>query len=511
MNPNDAFLDSIVENIPDMIFVKEAQDLRFVRFNKAGEDLLGYRREELIGKNDYDFFPKNEADFFVARDRAVLDSGRLLDIPEEPIHTRFKGKRILHTKKIPLLDARGKPRYLLGISEDITDLRRSEREESELHRDRNLAAIGRLAGGVAHDFNNLIIGIAGIAQDLQAEMAPGHLRDELDEVIKAAQRATQLTRQLLAFSRQKVIQPHSLDINTVVTEYRDFLERLIGEDIRLRLDLRAHQHIKMDPGGLGQIIMNMSINARDAMTQGGVLTLRTEDTVLQAHVPERRLNARPGAYVMLQISDSGHGMTREVQERLFEPFFTTKEPGKGTGLGLATVQRIVQQAGGDIRVQSTPGVGSTFKIYFPALSESQAVVETIPSPETARSRGETVLTIEDDPLVRRILARRLMKLGYNVLEAESGSQALKLAGKESHKIDLVLTDVIMPEMNGRELVNKLKAQKPDIKVLYMSGYPQETIITRGVLEPGTEFIEKTDVVGQIAQRVRQVLDAPVGV
>ncbi|HEX2679220.1 MAG TPA: PAS domain-containing protein, partial [Polyangiales bacterium] len=416
------FLDSIIEHIPAMIFIKDAKHLRFERFNRAGEELLGLTRDKLIGKTDYDFFPKEQADFFVNKDRAVLREKRLEDVVEEPIQTPH-GTRWLHTKKIPLLDDAGEPEHLLGISLDITERKRAEevlrtshedlerritertaalrkeiderkraeqrlaRTEDQLRQTQKMEAIGRLAGGIAHDFNNLLSVVLTYSRLLARHFPEGgEARKGLEEIQRAAQRAADLTRQLLAYSRQQVLQSTTFDPNEVITNMRDMLTRLVGEDINLTLDVDANLHkVKSDPNQLEQCIMNLVVNARDAMPTGGVLTIETRNVELDAHYVSEHDDAKVGPHVMIRVSDTGVGMDREIMARIFDPFFTTKEKGKGTGLGLSTVYGIVKQSGGSIWVYSEPGGGSTFKVYLPRTDDAPTVAS--PAPQATSLRG----------------------------------------------------------------------------------------------------------------------------
>ena len=383
------------------------------------------------------------------------------------------------------------------------------RLEEQLRQAAKMEAVGRLAGGIAHDFNNLTAGILGYCEILlgQEDLAPG-LHADLSEIRRAAERAAGLTRQLLAFSRKQIIAPVVLDLNLTVQEAQRMLSRLIGEDVTLEWS-PGHPlgRIKADPGQIAQILVNLAVNARDAMPNGGRLTIETQDVQFEAPLPGAFGEAWPGHWVMLAVSDTGCGMSRDVQEHIFEPFFTTKEQGKGTGLGLATVYGIVEQHGGFIKVASEPGLGATFKVYFPRV----AAAPSLPAPAqplAALPRGhETILLVEDEPMVRNLVRRILERLGYQVLEAAGPTEAL--AGHQ-HRLDqiaLLLTDVIMPGMNGRQLCERLRTLKPGLRTLFMSGYTQDAIAHHGVLEEGISFIPKPCAAEELARKVRQVLDA----
>ncbi|MBI4483969.1 MAG: response regulator [Acidobacteria bacterium] len=388
----------------------------------------------------------------------------------------------------------------------------SERKklEEQLRQAQKMEAIGQLTGGIAHDFNNLLTVINGYADLSLArlpEKDPAH--KHLEEIRKAGHRAASLTHQLLAFSRQQILEPKVLDLNAIVVEMEKMLRRLIGEDIELACALAPDLgRVKADSGQIEQVIMNLAVNARDAMPQGGKLTIETANVELDEAYARNHVAVRPGAYVLLAVSDTGCGMDKEVQSHLFEPFFTTKEPGEGTGLGLSTVYGIVKQSGGNIWVYSEPGHGATFKIYLPAVEEVVAVA----SPEGARplamGGSETILLAEDDEPVRN-LARQILEMhGYTVLEAQNGREALEICKRHEGPIHLMVTDVVMPQMSGRDLADRAAQLRPGIKLLYLSGYTGKAIVQHGVLEPGVAFLQKPFTPDALARKVREVLDAP---
>jgi PAS domain S-box-containing protein len=511
LRQSEEFLSSIVENIPDMIFIKDAKELRFLRFNKAGEELLGYDRADLFGKNDHDFFPKEQADLFTKRDREVLESGQTCDIPEEPIDTK-KGRRILHTTKIPIMDKNGKPAYLLGISEDITERRQAEAEreklQAQLSQAQKMESVGRLAGGVAHDFNNMLSAILGHAQLAMMRSNPSERTyQDLKAIEKSAHRSADLIRQLLAFARKQTVAPKVLELNDTVGGMLKMLRRLIGEDIGFAWMPGADLWpVKLDPSQIDQLLTNLCVNARDAIAGVGKVTIETKNTAFDEAYCAVHSGFVPGEYVALTVSDDGCGMDKDCLDHIFEPFFTTKEVGKGTGLGLATVYGIVKQNDGFVNVISEPGEGSTFTIYLRRFV-GQAMEPTTESPvELPKGHGETVLLVEDETLILHATRAMLEELGYKVLTADTPVEALRQVKAHSGEIQLLITDVIMPEMNGRDLANSLTDIRPSLKCLFASGYPANVIAHRGVLDEGVHFIPKPFSMQSLAVKVREALE-----
>jgi PAS domain S-box-containing protein len=524
-------LDAVIEHLPAMIFVKDARDLAFERVNKAFEELVGVPRAALLGKTDLDFFPREQAEFFRAMDRETLASGAMREALEEPIQTPA-GTRWLHTKKVPLHDAEGRAVYLLGISSDVTDRRRTAeelrraRDELELRVDERTAelrheiaerrraeqalqesqqrllqsqkmeAVGRLAGGIAHDFNNMLTVIATYVELIKRGLPSGdRLRPDVDEIGRAAERAANLTRQLLVFSRHQVLEVRVVDLNELVSRMEHMLVRTLGDDVRvvLRPDDRPCR-VKVDRGQFEQVVLNLVLNARDAMPQGGELTIRT---IAPTEVGER---------VELTVSDTGIGMDRETQARIFEPFYTTKPIGRGTGLGLATVFAVVAQSDGEVAVESEPGVGSTFRVWLPSARE-RAPISSVPPVDDGLEGDETILLAEDEPLVRRAVRSMLTGLGYRVLVAGDGPEALRLAAGHGEPIHLLVTDVVMPHMSGAELARRLAEARPDVAVLFVSGYNEEAISTQGVSGTPRGFLQKPFTAQALGRAVREALDA----
>ena len=382
--------------------------------------------------------------------------------------------------------------------------------EQQLLQSQKMEAVGRLAGGVAHDFNNLLTVIIGFSQLLLLDCPAGSAQRELlEEIARASEQAATLTRQLLAFSRQQLLEVRVLDMNTVVAEVGKMLDRLIGEDIDLvTVQSKDLGRVKADPGQIEQVIMNLAVNARDAMPKGGKLTIEAANVELDEAFARDHLSLAPGPYIMLAMSDTGVGMDAKIQERIFEPFFTTKERGRGTGLGLSTVYGVVKQSGGSIWVYSEIGRGTTFKIYLPRVDEVAKPAPPAFELEKRLEGTETILLVEDAEAVRLLIRSTLKSKGYTVLETRHGNEALGILEQAGKPIDLVLTDVIMPGMSGRELAETVKKSHPDIRVLYMSGYTDDAVLRHGILEPGNHFIQKPFRPVDLIRKVREVLDTP---
>ncbi len=397
----------------------------------------------------------------------------------------------------------GRPEGAVVMHVNVSD---HKRVEQQLHHAQKMEAVGRLAGGVAHDFNNLLTVINGYAEMVQDRLPPGDpVRELVGEITRAGERAAALTRRLLAFSRQQLVVPQVLDLNALVADTEKLLRRLIGEDVELVADLEpALGRVQADPGQVEQILMNLAVNARDAMPRGGRLTIQTRN--LRVDVSDSS-GVVPGPYVLLAVADTGCGMDEATQARLFEPFFTTKGPGRGTGLGLATVHGIVQQAGGHIAVESAPGRGTTFRIYLPRV---EAVGPTRKSQQGAHLRPggrETILLVEDESAVRALVRAVLQDGGYQVLEARDGREALQMVEQYPGPIHLLVSDVVMPELGGRELADRLAGLRPDLKILYLSGYTDDAVLRHGVREAEAVLLQKPFTPDALALTVREVLDA----
>jgi CheY-like chemotaxis protein len=377
-----------------------------------------------------------------------------------------------------------------------------------LRQSQKLEAIGQLAGGVAHDFNNLLTAINGYSSLALQRLDDNHpIRSYLEEVKKAGDRAANLTRQLLAFGRKQMLQPLALNLNDVVADMSKMLRRLIGEDIQFTAKFDPElMRIKADPGQIEQVLVNLVVNARDAMPQGGQLTIETANIEVDREYAGKHFGAPPGSYVMLAVSDTGVGMDEDTKARIFEPFFTTKEKGKGTGLGLSTVYGIIKQSGGNIWVYSEPGRGSSFKVYLQQFEAATGATEKATVEPVAQGGSETILLVEDEDVVRGLARKILEQSGYRVLDARNGTEAIRISREHAEAIQLLLTDVVMPEISGKEIAERLTVLRPTIRVLYMSGYTDEAIVHHGVIDANVEFIQKPFTPMALVRKVRAVLD-----
>lgn len=493
----------IVENAHDIIYSHDLEG-NYTSMNRAGARIIGYSTEEALTMN----FSQTVAPDCLEKAREMI-AEKLAGINGTAYDLEIVAKDGRHipveiNSNLVLRD--GVPVGVQGTARDVTERKELE---GQLRQSQKMEGIGRLAGGIAHDFNNLLTAINGYSELSMMQLeVEDPLFSNLQEIKKAGDRAASLTRQLLAFSRKQVLQPKVLDLNLVVSDLERMLTRLIGEDIELQAVLDPELgSIKVDPSQMEQIIMNLAVNARDAMPRGGKLTIETRNTVLDDEYARKHIAVIPGRFVMLAVSDSGTGIDPQLQSRIFEPFFTTKEVGKGTGLGLATVYGIVKQSGGNIWVYSEPGIGTTFKIYLPRTDEEVQTYKRSPANEPVLRGTETILLVEDEEVVRQLACEVLRGCGYELLKAANGREALLICESHQQPIHLLITDVIMPGMSGPDLAGRLSEARPDLKILYMSGYADNAIIHHGVLNEGAEFIQKPFSTEGLAIKVREVLDA----
>lgn len=499
-------VETLFDALPDMAWIKD-QDLRYVVANEALTRFLGRSRDEILRHGDMELLPKELAEQAGEQDRTVLETGKSLrssHVADGP-----SGKKItLETTRHPVRDADGRPIGIAGIARDVTG---QLELESQLLQSQKMEAVGRLAGGVAHDFNNILTAMTGYCELLLSEI--GHVepgKTYAEELRKGIERAGGLTRQLLAFSRRQVLEPRVLDLDEVVANVGKMLHRLIGEHIALRLvKSDALGLVRADPGQIEQVIVNLAVNARDAMPGGGTLTIETRNVTLDESHRQKEFWVEPGDYVQLSVSDTGAGMSAETRARLFEPFFTTKAPGKGTGLGLSTVYGIVKQSGGYVWAYSEVGEGSVFKVFLPRVGPPVERSPPLPEPSAEAESGglsNTVLLVDDEPSVRVLVEKLLRKEGYTVLSAATPEEAIAVSESHEGPIALLATDVGLPGMGGRKLAAAIAAAHPEIRVLYMSGYTDDTVIRNGEIEANAAFLQKPFSPDALARKVREVLD-----
>lgn len=504
----DSLLQQLQLQIARMPLAYMSLDAQFrvIDWNAAAERIFGYSKEEVLGMGPP--FEKIVPESFRLQAESILSRVQAGDMTAHSTNDNLtKDGRTITCEWIntPLESADGRFKGVLCLAHDISERRRLE---SQLRQAQKMEAIGNLAGGIAHDFNNLMTVVTGYSQFVLNRIGPDSpaYRD-VEEIKKAGQRAASLTRQLLAFSRRQVLSPELLRLGNVVGNMKGMLRRLIGENIELVVtSAPVLRRVKADPGQIEQIIMNLALNARDAMPNGGKLLIETDNIDLDESYCSQCSDVRPGPHVVLAVSDTGTGMDAETQSHIFEPFFTTKEQGKGTGLGLSMVYGIVQQSGGSIRVYSEPGRGATFRILLPQAAEDAESPEPQESLDRPQPGFETVLLAEDEDMVRTLTCRILESHGYRVLEARDGSEALEIAERHVGPLHLLLTDVIMPKMSGKELAQRLQQQRPEVKVLYMSGYSENLVSHQGILDADVALIEKPFAEESLLQRIRGILD-----
>jgi len=500
---NHTLLNTLINNTLDAVFVKDTLG-RYLLINRAGAAFLGKQRAEVIGQDDTELFAPESAHIILERDRMIMATGEAQMIESKATANGIT--RTYLTTKNAFRNAHGEVIGLIGISRDITELKRLEEQFRQIQK---MDALGRLAGGVAHDFNNLLTVINGYSELILRQMEPGAPRYNLiAEIQKAGLRGAALTRQLLAFSRKQILQPQVVNLNHLLADLVTMLRRLIGKNIELKLVSDDRLGLtKIDQGQFEQVIINLAVNARDAMPTGGQLLIETYNIAFSVDTVERDLEISAGRYVCVMVCDDGLGMDEETQSRLFEPFFTTKPPGEGTGLGLAMVYGFVKQSGGQIKLFSKPGVGSSFTIYLPLTNAPPSATEptTNLQERPLLYRDETILLVEDEDSVRALVGDILRAQGYHILEAREPANALQLAATHTGNIDLLLTDMMMPQMDGRELAQELLATHADLKILYMSGYTEDTIFHQPPLTKSTPFLQKPFTIDSLLDKVRTAL------
>ena len=492
----------IGESAADMIAVVDVNGRRLYN-SPSYQKLLGYSAEELGSTSSFEQIHPDDRQKVADAAREARQSG-----VGRRVEYRFRHKDghwlILESTASVAKGSNGEAEKLVIVNRDITERRQLE---AQLSLSQRLEAIGRLSGGVAHDFNNLLGVIIGYSEALQQRMSPDDPhREAIDEIRNAGQRAASLTQQLLAFSRKQVLEPKVLDLNTIVSDVEKMLARLIGEDISLKLVLSSDlAHVKADRSQIEQVLLNLAVNARDAMPQGGELVIETSDVALDETAAWRRPYLVPGRYVLLRVTDTGCGVDAALQARIFEPFFTTKGKGKGTGLGLATVYGVIKQSGGYILVDSEAGKGSTFEIYLPRVEEDLEAPSERNRLADLGGEQRTILLVEDEHSLRKLTASTLRELGYAVCEAQDALEALEIAKRSETVIDLLLTDVVMPGMSGPSLASTLSRLRPEMRVLYMSGYTDGEIAPHGVLEAGMSILRKPFTRDQLMRQAEEVL------
>lgn len=496
-------LDSLLEGCQVIGF-----DWTYLYVNDAVVKQGQRSREQLIGRTMMECYPGIDSTPMFAVLRRCM---------AERTHDRLENEFTFPDGSVGWFELRfvPAPEGVCILSLDITEEKRAvarlRRTEEQLRQAQKMEAIGRLAGGVAHDFNNLLSIILSYGEMALRDLKPSEpMRADLQEITNAGRRASDLTRQLLMFSRQRVVEPKVLNLNDVLASMDKMLQRILGADVDLvSRPAQSLGKVRVDSSGIEQVIMNLVVNARDAMPTGGKLTMETGNVVLDESYTRDHFGATPGPHVMLAVSDTGSGMDKTTLARIFEPFFTTKPVGKGTGLGLSTVFGIVQQSGGNIWVYSEPGKGTTFKVYLPTVDAEVDEVVEVARPGDLRGT-ETVLLVEDDDQVRTVAASILRKNGYYVIDARNAGEALLVAEKHPTKIHLLLTDVVMPQMSGPELAKRLASARPDMRVLCMSGYTDDSIVRHGVIEAHLAYLQKPFTPDSLARKVRQVLDGANG-
>lgn len=500
----------LVNTIPDYIWLKDPDGV-FLSCNRMFCSLLNLYPEEIIGRTDYDFWPEPLADFFKEKDRRVMDTGQVLN-NEERVPGQDGEDIVWDTIKAPVFYADGKLMGVMGIARDITARVQTEAEKIKLREQLNqaqkLESVGRLAGGVAHDFNNMLSVIRGNADLAEGEAGlPSRVKEYILEITRAADRSADLTRQLLAFARKEEVSPRLIRLNNALDGMLKMLNRLIGEDIELEwLPGKGVWSVKMDPSQLDHILVNLCVNARDAIKTDGRIAIETRNIKIDEGFCDTHPGARPGEFVMLAVRDNGEGIPKSVLPNIFDPFFTTKGRGKGTGLGLSTVYGVTRQAGGFITVYSEPGLGSVFHIYLPRVQDTDNNRPENEKSDASPRGTETVLLVEDEVSILSMIANILEKQGYTVMSTESSVEAVELAASFNGRIDLLLTDVIMPKLNGKDLSAIIRKDRPDLRVIFMSGYTADVIHKSDIERIDGRFIQKPFSNEDLLKTIREILE-----
>lgn len=494
-------MDAATEGIVIADATQPDQPLLYV--NSAFQRITGYTSSEVIGKNCRILQGPDTDRSTVSRLHNAIREGVSCSV--EVLNYKSDGSPFWNALSIsPLRDSTGVITHFVGV---LTDITQRKRLEEQFRVAQKMEAVGRLAGGIAHDFNNLLTVVTGFSQLLLERYADTNpAREMVKEIFKAGERAAVLTRQLLAFGRRQVLTSIVLDLNEVIRDAEGMLRRLIGEDIELHTQYEPHVwQVRADPGQMQQVLLNLAVNSRDAMPRGGRLWIHTSNVDLDGSFTKLRPEVRPGSYVMLAVGDTGCGMDKQTRSRIFEPFFTTKEPGKGTGLGLAMVYGLVKQSEGYVYVHSKLGRGTVFKIYLPRTDAALAPAKPAAAVSDRPHGHERILIVEDDASVRTLTRRMLSDLGYSVLEASDGHEALRICKEATGRIDLVVTDVVMPKLSGRELAEQLEAIRPSMRVLFVTGYTDDSIVRHGVRQGDVNCLQKPFSADQLAHRVHQIL------
>jgi PAS domain S-box-containing protein len=504
LQANLNFLQVMIDTIPTPVFYRDANGV-FLGFNKAFESVVGSTGPELIGKTIDDVAPRHIADMCHEADMALLQQDDQLHAYESSVVYADGTAHDVIFNKAAFQNPDGSPG---GVVEVMIDISERKKLEEQLFHAQKMEAVGQLAGGIAHDFNNILSAIIGYGSILQMRVKQDDpLRHNIDQILGSADRAATLTQSLLSFSRKQIINLKPLKLNKVVEKTRNFLTRLIGEDIELRTILSSlDPTVLADAGQVEQVLMNLATNARDVMPEGGTLFLETDSVELDEAFVKEHPYGKPGTYMLLSVTDSGAGMDEQTRARIFEPFFTTKELGKGTGLGLAIVYGIIKQHHGYIHVYSEKGMGTTFKIYLPVIEDKVEGKKEEALEQEVIGGGETILVAEDDATVRKLVTTVLRSFGYTVIEAADGDEAVARFSEHADSIDLVLTDTIMPKKNGREAFGEMRKIRPDVPALFTSGYSKEVLRNKKVIDDDPDFILKPVTPRELLKRVRETLD-----